>query len=170
MLVLRKLNVRDALRMFSSSSTTDEDEIDVYDELVGIDGFPAMLPLIGTGASKWVFDLGDGTVLKVHHPRSDSAAEQWGNQIELECLNWASASEYQRTKLAPIVRHADDYTWAIQEQAIRCTKSHASRKQLNELAKEVFGIGDTDTRRDNCGIIDGRLVYIDYGYMPIKAE
>lgn len=157
--VLRKLNVDEIESAFGPLT----DFIQGHEIMpVGIEGFPECLPMIGRGASKKVFDLGDGTVLKVHAPMHERRFEELGNQVERECINWRNAAPPLSRYLAPILTHADDYTWAIQakaDQSIRPTV-----RTVNEIERAT---GDEDVKTHNIGKINGRWVLLDYGYREL---
>lgn len=127
------------------------------------------LRCIGSGTSRVVYDLGDGTVLKV--PKSEESA--WCNLKEYE--NWCDVASEHEGMFAPVVQCEGSGLWLIMERAhhsfhdcwrMDCT--HLTYPDLDNSGHLDF-LSDfydlQDMHLDNFGIFpDGTVRAIDYVY------
>lgn len=140
-----------------------ESNVIVSDETV--DSLRSQLKRLGAGVSRTVYDLGDGTVLKINHSDDGHFA---GNNLS-EWKNWQriKGTEYEE-HFAECIAVSEDGTWLIQR-AIDRTLGDAAQYQewshwYNTVGKELsaeFGIGDL--HYGNVGMtVQGNIVVIDY--------
>lgn len=144
----------DTVSFRSSQSRTLSNDPDAVDNFARKRTTDVTFPFLGSGASKNVYNLGDGYVLKVHIP-----ASIWGNQVKRECQRWARARDGQRKYMAPIIAHSADYKWSIQTKA-NC-ETHAPHNAVSEI-KDALPWGDFHGA--NVAKLHGKWVAIDYGF------
>ena len=116
-----------------------------------------------TDASRTVFRRGD-IVVKFDHIGLDP----WKN--ENEAVNWEERLPRDALDLfAPIVDRADDYGWvAMQYADTDNVPDEGYRQLLRELIVD-HNLDMTDPHPDNVGVLDGRVVLIDYNFRPKEA-
>lgn len=120
---------------------------------------PKLGERLGEGSSRIVFSSGRWTVLKL--ARNPAGIAQ--NRAEADICQMYGES----LPLAPVLQHADDFTWLTMAKASRVGK--AKYEQYVRLREDLDGICD-DLHRDNIGFIGGKPVAIDYGYTEEVAK
>lgn len=117
---------------------------------------------VGAGASRVVFDLGNGYVAKI------TRQPKWKKQSRAEWETWKKSKKVPglRENLCPIVAHdVKKHRWTIMPKAERVGEVSwgavdALRGSIGKLAPEL-GIGDFGP--SNIGVHRGRTVLLDYG-------
>ncbi|KKK96577.1 hypothetical protein LCGC14_2661390, partial [marine sediment metagenome] len=122
------------------------------------------LPFIGGGATRTIYDLGDGNVLKVAINRSAPSLNGLKSNMR-EAKVWAQAANTDDSQFfAPIIAACPDGSWVIQEKA-NCGYSedydYKDRDAARAVAKKApYKVHDL--HEANFGVIEGRVVIIDY--------
>lgn len=114
-------------------------------------------PIIGEGTTRTVYDLGDGTVVKICS-WSACCGDRWSCHCAREATRWSAGGS---PILAPIL---DSGTcWVRMPKADDIPKKHESRslEQVFRLATEE---GLCDLHPGNFGWFGNRLLCIDYAF------
>lgn len=130
---------------------------------------------IGSGSSRHVFDLGNGYVIKV--AKNEAGIAQ--NESEYKI------SYYDESNLfAKVVQVSKDFRFLIMEKAdkiynisdvwkyfnVRSKIELFNLKELKNILKKYNLLLDDLDRKSSWGMIDGRLVIIDYGFTREVCE
>ena len=109
---------------------------------------------LGAGVTRRVYDLGDGTVLKVNKNRQSYYGDCASEARAWEELRDDEAGEH----LAPVLAVASDGTWLVM------VKAESDGYRLDGKARRILErAGIDDLHPGNIGkLSDGRLVAIDY--------
>jgi hypothetical protein len=162
--------VFDAVALLVQQTPREFDDLMVHrGDCPEVLGFEA----IGAGASRAVFDLRNGFVLKVQKYEYDS----WNNQTEQEWLLWNSASDWQKNLLCPIIEHdVVNHTWTVMpkvdilDKAVEPIEAEEKLYEFGEQwQKMICRWGMRDLSSLNVGVYEGRTVAIDYGIEEKKG-
>jgi hypothetical protein len=137
------------------------DSLDYYSKANYFKKNPLGLTLLGNGASRVVFDLGNGTVIKISYNDFNYSFQNKG-----EWERWRKSQDSDLKKhLCPIIDHdVENHTWSIMPKAERVgSLDHDEESQIG-AALEQLGIDSSDSYGYNCGFYNGHPVALDYGY------
>jgi len=115
--------------------------------------------LIGTGGSRDVYALGDGTVLKV-----DSNPDEGIGNCQTEAAVWAAVAGTPDADLfAPVLAHGAG--WLVMAEA-DCDRFSAADADawISAHYDRLIALGVDDITIHNVGRIGGRFVVVDYAY------
>lgn len=118
--------------------------------------------MLDTGTDRIVFGVGD-RVVKLARPQEGPYDGIKANRMAVS--QYRSASDAQRRLLSPLLNHADDMTWIVQERATRVRGyDHEMEDGFTDKLRSA-GINFDDDLRWNVGYIRslGHDALIDYG-------
>lgn len=124
------------------------------------------LTLLGCGEERCVFagrDLPALGVLKLPHG--------WhGDQANvMEALRWRRAGQQERRILAPVMASAPDGKWLIMQYADPVEGVELLQDRLHDwmaTKRQAHRAGLTDVHKWNLGLLEDRVVVVDYSHNP----
>jgi hypothetical protein len=129
------------------------------------------MKLIDWGGHRYVYDLGNGYVVKITVPQDiyNGKPNNLHNQTEYE--TYRDAPPLLKQHLAPVVAHAPDYTWIVMKKA-RTTKTgelsdideNMAMLEIRDTFRGAHNYVTYDLEPRQCGRIGEHPVIIDYGF------